>query len=262
MEGEGILRLCATLLVVALAACDGPKGAVVLAIPKADAPEVGYVMPPKVTSVARTGGLVLLKGTAPPAGTVRLATPGGPVGEVEAGEDGRWQLDIPASPEAQLYGLSVRLGERTIQSGGYLLITTQSRGYVLRAGGGSQAIGTSSKTAITVIDYDRQGGGMVSGYAPAGEVLLIKVDGGSPIEARSDVGGGFSVALTQPLSPGAHQVKLLAKTMTQTVATTISPATPLSDGPFRATETPVGLRLDWMTPGGGVQTTLILKPPS
>ena len=41
-----------------------------------------------------------------------------------------------------------------------------------------------------------------------------------------------------------------------TIAT--SPAAPLVYGPVRADRTPMGWRIDWMTPGGGVQTTLLI----
>jgi hypothetical protein len=35
-------------------------------------------------------------------------------------------------------------------------------------------------------------------------------------------------------------------------------ADPLADGPFRSQTTAAGVRADWMTPGGGLQSTLIL----
>jgi hypothetical protein len=35
-------------------------------------------------------------------------------------------------------------------------------------------------------------------------------------------------------------------------------AAPLVGGPYRATATPVGWRIDWITPGGGQQTTLLM----
>ena len=41
-----------------------------------------------------------------------------------------------------------------------------------------------------------------------------------------------------------------------TVRTT--PAQPLAQGPLRSQFTPAGLRVDWMTPGGGVQSTLLI----
>jgi hypothetical protein len=37
----------------------------------------------------------------------------------------------------------------------------------------------------------------------------------------------------------------------------VSPAAPLDASAFRATLTASGWRIDWLTPGGGVQTTLL-----
>ena len=38
-----------------------------------------------------------------------------------------------------------------------------------------------------------------------------------------------------------------------------TPAPALASGPFRAAAVAGGLRVDWMTPGGGVQSTILLK---
>ena len=40
---------------------------------------------------------------------------------------------------------------------------------------------------------------------------------------------------------------------------TLSPALPLAHGPFRAARSATGWRIDWLTPGGGVQTTLLIQ---
>ena len=40
-----------------------------------------------------------------------------------------------------------------------------------------------------------------------------------------------------------------------------SAAAPLTAGPFLAARTASGWRIDWMTPGGGVQTTFLIAPP-
>jgi hypothetical protein len=38
----------------------------------------------------------------------------------------------------------------------------------------------------------------------------------------------------------------------------VSPAAPLAEGPLRSQLTSAGLRVDWMTPGGGEQSTLLI----
>jgi len=42
------------------------------------------------------------------------------------------------------------------------------------------------------------------------------------------------------------------------VAFQVTPAAPLVDGPLRSQLTSAGLRVDWMTPGGGVQSTILV----
>jgi hypothetical protein len=38
----------------------------------------------------------------------------------------------------------------------------------------------------------------------------------------------------------------------------VTPAAPLAQGPLRSQLTSAGLRVDWMTPGGGVQSTILV----
>jgi hypothetical protein len=38
----------------------------------------------------------------------------------------------------------------------------------------------------------------------------------------------------------------------------VSRAAPLAQGPLRSQITHAGLRLDWLTPGGGVQSTILV----
>ncbi|WP_395443792.1 hypothetical protein [Caulobacter sp. UC70_42] len=42
------------------------------------------------------------------------------------------------------------------------------------------------------------------------------------------------------------------------IAVAVSPAAPLVNGPVRADRTAAGWRVDWMTPGGGIQTTYLI----
>jgi hypothetical protein len=41
----------------------------------------------------------------------------------------------------------------------------------------------------------------------------------------------------------------------------ISPAAPIGSAPFHAQRQGGGWRVDWVTPGGGPQTTLVLDDP-
>jgi hypothetical protein len=68
------------------------------------------------------------------------------------------------------------------------------------------------------------------------------------------------MALNEPLTPGDHRLEAMGGKTAAAVTVPVSAAAALTDGPFRAVRTPFGWRIDWMTPGGGVQTTLLITP--
>ena len=75
-------------------------------------------------------------------------------------------------------------------------------------------------------------------------------------EGQADAQGRFSIAASQPLSPQTHQI-LVGGDGEDTTTVDASKAPSLEKAPMRAQHTPFGWRIDWVTPGGGVQTTLI-----
>lgn len=240
-----------------LAACGGGPASAP-AQPKAEADDAGYGPAPAVTAIQAAGGNLVLTGTGTPKATVRLATPGGVAlaGAVDA--SGHWRLTTPSHPAAAIYGLSQSLAGRTVQSEGYLLITPEERGVLLRAGVGALTIGDQPAVGVTSFDVDRDGAAVVSGKGPPGGSVSAHLDGRKLGEGRIDPDGRFSLPLSGPaVSPGHHYLKVFGDSLDETLAIDASPAAPLTEGPFRATQTPAGLRVDWMTPGGGVQTTLV-----
>jgi hypothetical protein len=70
--------------------------------------------------------------------------------------------------------------------------------------------------------------------------------------------GAFTVALGEPLGFTGHKLEIVEGARRADAGPSLSPAEPLSGGPYRATLTPGAWRIDWMTPGGGLQTTLLL----
>lgn len=224
-----------------------------------DTDDAGYGAPPAVTDVRPAGGQVLLSGTAQPKAKVRLATPRGVATEGVADATGHWRLSTPAAPTAAIYGLSQNIGGRTVQSEGYLLVTPEGRGVLLRAGAGALAIGKEPQVGLTSFDVDRDGAAMVTGRGPAGGSVSARIDGRKLGETRIGADGRFSIPLSGPVPPGRHGLKVFGDSLDVSLPVDASPAAPLTDGPFRATPTPAGLRVDWMTPGGGVQSTLVAR---
>ena len=246
--------LCTTLL---FGACDVRRDDAAAIAPSTDA-DLGYVTPPSVTSVARVGSVLNLEGRASPTARVRLANPGGQAMEASADKDGQWRMTLEQKSEAAIYGLSQRVGGRTLQAEGYVLVTPAGQAVLLRAGAGALSIGAAPRVGLTAIDVDRDGGAVVSGRTTVGGFVGARVDGRPVGDGKADAAGRFSLSLTGPLAPGRHGLKVVGDGLNQVLSIDATPAAPLRDGPFRAKLDLAGLRVDWMTPGGGVQTTLIL----
>jgi len=73
---------------------------------------------------------------------------------------------------------------------------------------------------------------------------------------QADADGRFSIAASEPLEPASHQI-LVGGDGETVMILDASRAQPLGAEPVRAQRSPAGWRIDWVTAGGGVQTTLI-----
>jgi len=221
--------------------------------------QAGYLAPPAVVGAQPLDGQILLTGQAAPHAAVRLATPQGEARAVAADAQGRWRLTLPPATEPRLFGLSMTAAGRVVQSQGYLLVTPQGRPVQLRAGAGALTLGAAGPPRITAFDFDADGGAVVSGVAAApGAALSVRVDGRQMAEGRADDAGRFSVAFGQPLTQGRHALEVASEGVEHSAVIDLSPAAPLTGGPFRIGAAPRGVRVDWMTPGGGVQSTVLL----
>jgi hypothetical protein len=250
------IEILAILACCALSACNqAPAGAPAPAA-KGNA-EVDYQAPPQVTSVRIVAGQVEIFGASTAGAVVRLARPDGPAGQSTANASGRWVINTPASGQAQLYGVSEVTAGRTLQSSGYLLVTPGGLGVVLRAGAGALVLSQPEPARVTAFDIDRQGGAVVSGFGPPGTRISIRADGDKLGEGRTDAGGRFVLALTGPVNPGRHSLKVFGEAIDVAMTIDASRASALTTGSYRATMVGPHLRVDWMTPGGGEQTTWV-----
>lgn len=220
----------------------------------------GYLAPPTPTGARLEGGQVVLSGQAPPGARVRLATPEGEARFAQADAKGAWRLALPVAAQARIFGLSAVVEKRTVQGEGYVLLTPTGEPVLLRAGAGALRLGGGGSQGVDAVDFDREGGAVVSGRAPAGAALSIHIDGRKFGEGRADGKGRYALALTQqPLAAGARQIDVFGDATENPVVVDATPAPQLSEGPFRAASVAAGLRVDWMTPGGGAQSTILLK---
>ena len=222
-------------------------------------PQAGYLKPPRVVLAIRQGEAVALSGQAEPLASVRLGAPTGEVLVGKADAAGAWRLTAPLAAEPRLYGLSMTMEGRTVQAQGYLMVAPTGAAVLLRAGAGAEVMGqTSPSPRVLAIDYDRGGGGVVSGVGAPGAGLGVRVDRATRGEGKVGADGRFSISLDQPLTEGTHTIQVAGEGGEQLVSIDVSPPLPPTDGPVRSTLTANGWRVDWLTPGGGLQTTQLL----
>jgi hypothetical protein len=131
----------------------------------------------------------------------------------------------------------------------------------LRSGAGAAIYGAQAwSPRITAVDYDSKGGCVVSGVAAAGQAVTILIDGVDRGEVRADATGRFSLPLDEPIGAGPHRLDLMAGGQRASVSVAVTPAGAMPAIPLKAARTGYGWRVDWTTPGGGVQTTVLFAP--
>jgi hypothetical protein len=243
---------------LALAACGGGPPAA----PGADTAslENSYLPAPRVDAVRADAQGVVLTGSAPAGGKVRLATPQGQASLATADLQGHWTMVLPPAPDPRIFGLSATLRARLSQAEGYLLVTPTGEAALLRAGASTQRIGAPAHAGLRAIDFDRGGGLLVSAATPPGATVILRVDGRQVGQGRADAQGHYQAGLGSPtpIRPGAHAIQVSGDGFSDEAQVQVTPGAPLAEGPLRSQFTPAGLRVDWMTPGGGVQSTVLV----
>ncbi len=250
-------KLCLSLVAAAgLMACSGESRPVAGGEARAGA-EPGYMVPPGIVQATLQGEAMVLTGEAAPMAQIRLATPAGEALTATSDRQGAWTLSLPRPAEAQIFGLSMALPARQVQAQGYVLVTPRGQAALLRAGTGAVRLDALPDGVIGAFDFDQDGGAVLSGTAPADAVVSIRLDGRQTAEGRADAAGRYVVQLPR-ISPGEHRLDVLGDAFTDTVSVAVSAAEPLVAGPLRTQVVAGGLRADWLTPGGGVQSTVII----
>lgn len=248
-------------LLLLLAACDGPPPAQTAPRAEIDDPAAnGFLVPPTPTGVASQAGGLLLSGAALPGATVRLATPGGEARTALADAAGAWRVALPPAGEVRLFGLSMTKDGRAVQAEGYLAVTPEGQAFLLRSGAGAQAIGVApGRVALLALDVDAEGGAAVSGVAASNAMVRVSVDGRMQGEGKAGSNGAFSVALTEPAAAGSRVVSVSGVDGEDARTLQLGPPGAIPTPPFAAHRAEGGWRVDWMTPGGGVQSTTLLS---
>jgi hypothetical protein len=244
-----------------LTGCGQRDSAAVNTVAAAPGPTEDYHQTPELLGGSKTanGGMQLF-GSASPGAAVRLASPSGAQAFGTADPGGVWRLTLAPSSEPRLLGLSMSDKGQVVQAVGYLFVAPDGAVARLRTGGGTQATAPATPgLAALALDYDNQRAATLSGVGAPHETVFVRVDGVERSQVRADAGGRF-VAPLQPLTAGSHEFVVMGATQQiHFTATVDTPQTPAS-APYAAKREGEGWRIDWRTPGGGGQTTLILGP--
>lgn len=251
---RGKAQIAAISLLAALSGCRAPPGDASSAAAASDA---GYVSPPAVTEAIPSPGQVVLRGAAPAGAQIRLASPDGAAVSTRADGEGQWRVQLATGGDARVFGLSAVSGGRRVQAQGYVLVGPHGETALLRAGAAALRLDRPRGSRISSVDFDAEGGVLLSGWAAAGTDVAVRLDGRAAGDARADEDGRFLYAWPR-LSRGPHRVEATGVAFTDEVAFDITPAAPLVAGPLHSQLTGRALRADWLTPGGGVQSTILV----
>lgn len=257
-RGPGTLgsRLLGLSLALAAAACSPAGAPPVPGAARQD--EAGYLPPPVIERIEAAGTATRLEGRSPAGARVRLAAPAGGEFVTQADSSGRWSLEVPGAGQSRVLGLSQTVEGRTTQAEGYVFLAPDGSAWLLRSGGAARTLGPGTARGL-VIDYDRSGGAVVSGAGPANALLVAQLDGRRAGEGRVDAAGRFEIRLNGPAPMGESRLRVFGGGLNLETVLRLSPPSPPATGPVSVQDRGEGLRIDWMTPAGGVQTTQVLR---
>jgi hypothetical protein len=228
-----------------------------------DAPDPAYRAAPQVSGVTKAAdGAVMLSGRALPSSKVRMVSLKGlDTGPVRADGSGAWTAQLGPVSEPALYSLTEEAGGQTVEAEGLVAVLPGVPTVaLLRAGFGAQVVQDAGQTPLRIlaVDYDMAGATVVSGRARASSPLRVVVDDQPPVDAAAGPDGRFSVTLPKPLPIGRHRLQVLTPQAQSQADVAVTPPAPPRNAPYQAQAASYGWRIDWITPGGGAQTTLLL----
>ena len=257
VRAQGLIHL---LLVGVMTPGCGRQAASPAPAAHAPAQTAGYLAPPTIKGAMRQAGGVLLSGTASPNAAIRLASPGGATTTGAADGKGAWNLIAPAGPAPRLYSLSELSGGRLVRAVGYVAVlpAPAPAAALLRPAASAAALPPAGAAhGIMAVDYDASGAAMASGQAAGGENVRLYLDGHEAGEDRADGTGAFSASLSRTLNAGPHVLSLAGDRLHASASFGAARTAKLAAPPFDAQRMDGAWRIDWLTPGGGVQSTVL-----
>ena len=256
----GLLRAALGLAVLAML-CGCERAPPAPAAPGEASGGVGYLASPEFQGVAPAGGGRLeVIGAASPGAKVRLSTPAGESVFATADAGGAWRVEFAPSAAPRVLGLSMLDQGRIVEAKGYLFLAPEGVAARLSAGGGSEVLQNArSGLSVAAMDYDTRLAATISGRAAPNDTVSVRIDGIERGQASADAHGVFVLPLSGPLTAGDHDVDVLSSHGAAHLAAAITAPPPLGSSRFQVGRKAYGWRIDWVTPGGGEQTTLVFE---
>jgi len=263
IRAPGVDASVVLLVALAVAACSrGGDWRSPAQSSQSSAAQATYVPPPRFTAAARLGdGDVEIVGRADRNSRIRLTSPDGASLSGVTDSRGAFTIAAPRPAAVRLFGLAEEVAGRQVRGAGYLAVIPSpgQAAVVLRAGIGAEALSApSAPPKISAVDFDSSGAAAVSGLARPGSPLKLTIDGGPGAEGRANGQGRYSLTLAATVKPGSHELVIQSPLGRAEAHVVVSPAGPISGLPFRDAREANGWRIDWLTPAGGEQTTLVL----
>lgn len=229
----------------------------------ADAPDPGYRAAPRISRATKAAdGAVTLVGRALPSSQVRMVSlTGVDAGPIHADGSGVWTAQIGPVSEPALYSLTEAAGGQTVEAEGLVAVLPGAPTIaLLRAGFGAEVVQDADKAPLKIlaVDYDMAGAAVVSGQARASSPVRVLVDDQPPVEGAAGPDGRFSLILPKPLAAGRHRLQVQTPQAGAEAEVAVTPPAPPKDAPYQAHPETFGWRVDWTTPAGGAQATLLL----
>ncbi|MDQ0463852.1 hypothetical protein QO010_001623 [Caulobacter ginsengisoli] len=254
-----IRTILPALLLLACAGCGGPSATDPARDP-ARSNVAAYLKPAGVlTAQAGRDGAFRIEGVALPGSRVQLSpVGGGGVVSAVADAEGHWSLVAPPAAGVRLFLVQMTHGQRTVVGEGMLMLAPDGRSAELRPSSASKVLApVTASPRIFSVDFDGGGGAVIGGVATAGSGMNIRVDHRASGNVTVDAQGRFVAAIGR-LSEGSHLIDVSGEAGQDQIVISASRAAPLAGGQFRATRLDRAWRIDWMTPAGGLQSSIVV----
>lgn len=219
----------------------------------------GYWRAPEITGVDQAGSnMFVVTGQTIPNARVRFSYAGNRAVGVTSDSKGRFRAELPSGPDGGLFDLSTEDSGRSMHADGRLFIPVGApdKAVLMRPGAPSLAL-FNDLTPVAVIDYDRAGALAIAGRVAPTTPVEVVLNGEIRARTTSD-DRGFYTATTQIEPPTesetANTLSVVAGGKENVRNFRDSRITGDSDRIARFED---GWRVDWVLPGGGMQTTLV-----